>query len=198
MIIAIPTRTEIVDLCEQTFIRGFTCINTRLGFDSKLLLPKNSDGKFRTKRKFENYKIGTDDKRVLSKISKMDKKKNKFRNAMTKPLPTSSIKRKKNPIMREFDLIMQGVSDEDKIGHLSVIDIHFDHKNASEKQLFLNEIFLPIFNKKKVLLTYERSVFQLLVAMRLNNNAKTHATIDEKIAIPLYSEYLYFLLAGCG
>ena len=100
--------------------------------------------------------------------------------------------------MREFDLIMQGVSDEDKIGHLSVIDIHFDYKNASEKQLFLNEIFLPIFNKKKVLLTYERSVFQLLVAMRLNNNAKTHATIDEKIAIPLYSEYLYFLLAGCG
>ena len=118
---------------------------------------------------------------------------------MTKPLPTSSIKRKKNPIMREFDLIMQGVSDEDKIGHLSVIDIHFDYKNASEKQLFLNEIFLPIFNKKKVLLTYERSVFQLLVAMRLNSNAKTHTTIDEKIAIPLYSEYLYiFFWQGVG
>ena len=74
-IIAIPTRTEIVDLCEQTFIRGFTCINTRLGFDSKLLLPKNSDGKFRTKRKFENYKIGNEDKRVLSKYWKWTKKK---------------------------------------------------------------------------------------------------------------------------
>ena len=35
--------------------------------------------------------------------------------------------------MREFDLIVQGISDEDKIGDLFVVDIHFDQKNASEK-----------------------------------------------------------------
>ena len=128
-IIALSTWTEIVDLCEQTFIRGFTCMNTRLGFDSKLLLPKNSDGKFRTKRKIENYKIGNEDERVLSKILKMDQKKKK--NIQQGNEKTSSIKRKKNPTMRKFDLIMQGVSDEDKISHLSVIDIHFDHKNTS-------------------------------------------------------------------
>ena len=43
--------------------------------------------------------------------------------------------------------------------------------------------------------------------MRLNDKgtinsfkttAKTHATMDEKIAIPLYAEYLYFLLLRCG
>ena len=109
--------------------------------------------------------------------------------------------------MREFDLIVQGISDEDKIGHLFVVDIHFDQKNASEKQLLFNEIYLPIFEKKKVLSANERSVFQFLDAMRLNDNgtinsfkttAKTQATMDEKIAIPLYAEHLHFLLTRCG
>ena len=62
----------------------------------------------------------------------MDKN-NQYRKAMTKPLPNGSIKRKKIPTMKEFDLIIQGISDEDRIGHLFVVNIHFDHKNASEK-----------------------------------------------------------------
>ena len=46
--------------------------------------------------------------------------------------------------MRKFDLIIQGILDEDKIGHLIVVDIKFDTKNVSEKQnLFTN------FEKKK-------------------------------------------------
>ena len=65
---------------------------------------------------------------------------NQSGNAMTEPLPTSSIKKKKKKkkkkilVMREFDLIIKGISDEDKIGHLFVVDIHFDQKNNSEKQ----------------------------------------------------------------
>ena len=147
------------------------------------------------------YKIGNEDKRVVSKILKMDEN-NQYGNAMAKPLPTGSIKRKKMPTMREFDLIIQGISGEDKIGHLFVVDVHFDQKNASEKQLFFNKIYSPIFERKKVLSTNEKSVFQLLDAMRLNDNgtinsfkttAKTHATVDEKIAIPLYAEtYIFF------
>ena len=39
-IIALPTRAEIVDLLEQTLIGGISWVNTRLGFDSKLLLQK--------------------------------------------------------------------------------------------------------------------------------------------------------------
>lgn len=46
--------------------------------------------------------------------------------------------------MKEFDLIIQG-----KIGHLFVVDIEFDEKNADEKQLFFNKIYTPIFEKKK-------------------------------------------------
>ena len=51
--------------------------------------------------------------------------------------------------MREFDPIVQGISDTDKIGHLFVVDIEFDYQNATKKQLFFNEISIPIFEKKK-------------------------------------------------
>ena len=127
---------------------------------------------------------------------------------MTKPLLIGSIKRSKNlPTTEGFDLILQGISDNDKIGHLFIVGIKFDHKNASEKDLFFNEIYTPIFLKKKVLSVKERSVSQLLNAMRLNdkgtNNsykptAKSHATIDARITIPLYVEHLHLLTARCG
>ena len=146
-IIALPTRAEIVDLFEQTLIGGFIRVNTRLDFDSKLLLSKNSDGKPKENLKII-YKIGNEDKRVVSKILKMDEN-NQYGKAMIKPLPTGSIKRKKIPTMRELDLIILGISDEDKIGHLFVVDIHFDQKNACEKQLFFNEIYSSIYEKKK-------------------------------------------------
>ena len=51
-IIALLTLDETVNLFEQTLIGGFNYVNTRLGFDLKLLLPKNSDGKPK-----ENLKI---------------------------------------------------------------------------------------------------------------------------------------------
>ena len=36
-IIALPRKAEIVELFEQTLIGGFSCVNTPLSFDSKLL-----------------------------------------------------------------------------------------------------------------------------------------------------------------
>ena len=70
---------------------------------------------------------------------------------MTKPLPTGSIKkpRKKITSMREFDLIVQGMSDKDKIGHLFVVDIEFDHENANKKQLFLMKYTLQFLKKRR-------------------------------------------------
>ena len=61
--------------------------------------------------------------------------------------------------------------------------------------------------KSKVLSGNERSIFQLLDAMRLNDKgmiisykttAKTHATMDKKISIPLYAEHLHLLMTKCG
>ena len=72
---------------------------------------------------------------------------------MTKPLSTDSFKKmKKKFSTREFDLIIQEILEKNKIGHHFVVEIESGHKNADEKQLFLNEIFTPIFQKKKFFL----------------------------------------------
>ena len=90
-----------------------------------------------------------EDKRVVTKILKMDEN-NQYGNDMTKPLPTGNIKKaEKLPAMKEFDLILQRISDEDKIEHLFVVGIEFYQKNDSEKQLFFNEIYMLIFLKKR-------------------------------------------------
>ena len=67
-IIALPTQAEIVNLFEQTLIGRLSCVNSRLEFDSKLLLPKNSDGKPTENLKII-YKIGNKDKRIVTKNS---------------------------------------------------------------------------------------------------------------------------------
>ena len=74
---------------------------------------------------------------------------------------------KRTPTLGEFELILQSVPDTDKIGHLFAADIEFDKKNATKKQLFFNEIYTTIFEKKKILSGNERLVFQLLDAMKV-------------------------------
>ena len=41
-LIALPTEAEHVWVFEKTLIRGFSCVNTRLAFDSQILLPKDN------------------------------------------------------------------------------------------------------------------------------------------------------------
>ena len=74
---------------------------------------------------------------------------------------------KRTPTLREFELILQSILDTDQIGHLFAVGIEFDKKNAPEKQLFFNEIYTTIFEKKKILSGNERLVFQLLDAMKV-------------------------------
>ena len=62
---------------------------------------------------------------------------NYYGNVMTKPFPIGSIKKlKKITSVREFDQIIQGMLDEDKIGHFFLVNTKFDTENGSEKQLF--------------------------------------------------------------
>ena len=109
--------------------------------------------------------------------------------------------------MRELQLILEGISHEDKIGHLFVVDLMFDFERCTDKELLFNEIFTPVFEKKKVLTPSERSLFQLVDAMRINDmrflniykaTEKTHSSMDKKIFIPLYAEHLHFLIKRCG
>ena len=46
-LIALPTNAEQVKFFERTLIGGFSCVNSRLAFDSQILLPKNEKNKYK-------------------------------------------------------------------------------------------------------------------------------------------------------
>ena len=92
---------------------------------------------------------------VLTKILKLDEN-NQYGYSMTKPSPTGYIKENKSFSCVSFNILIESVDLKDKIGHLFVVDIFFDAKNANEKQLLYNEIFLPVIE------AYKRSACQLL------------------------------------
>ena len=83
IILALPTKYEHVEIFEETVIGGFSCVNTRLAFDSQILLPnlKNKDD-LENNRMNKNYnyknvynlKMNNEKvkKRVITKILKLD------------------------------------------------------------------------------------------------------------------------------
>ena len=114
---------------------------------------------------------------------------NQYGHGMTKPLPTGCIKDNNDLSWKTFNILLEKVDLEDNIGHLYIVDIMFDAKNATKKHLVYNEIYLPVLEKKKIIDPCERSVFQLLeqYVEGDNNNplayratAKAHATMLRK------------------
>ena len=99
-------------------------------------------------------------KRVVSKIFKLDEN-NQYGNGMTKPLPTGCIKDNSDISWETFNFLLEKVDFEDTIGHLYIVDIEFDIKNATKRELTYNEIYLPIIEKQKIIDPCERSVLQL-------------------------------------
>ena len=83
------------------------------------------------------------------------------------------------------NLLLESVSLEDRIGHLYIVDIEFDTKNASEKILAYNEIYPPIIEKQKVIDPCERCTYQLLEQFVMGEkgpssykkSAKAHANL---------------------
>ena len=111
-------------------------------------------------------------------------------------------KPKEIPYFGKFNLIIENISIEDKIGHLFVGDIKINEEAADEKVLLFNEIYTPIFEKKSIK-PYERSVLQLMSVMVKNEkellntfklNEKTHSSMKKKKKVPLYAENLHFLI----
>ena len=172
VILGLPTKHEHVEIFEETVIGGFSSVNTRLAFDSQILLSnltdktilennpvnKNFDYKVVYNLKLDNAKVK---KRVITKILKLDEN-NQYGNAMTKPLPTGCIKDDKDISWKTFNFLLESVSFEDKIGHLHIVDTEFDVKNTTEREYAYNEIYPPIIEKQKTTDPCERSVFQLL------------------------------------
>ena len=159
--IASPTDAGHVKVFEKTLIGGFSCVNTRLDFDTEILL--NNDKK--------NNKVLFDlhidrkkqTKRISSKILKTNEN-NQYRQAMIKLLPYGCIKKQEHvPSMTEFNKILDKISHDDNIGHLSIVDIKLHEVNP--KALLFNEIYPPIFEKNKTMEPYERSTLQLISIM---------------------------------
>ena len=165
---------KLLKFLKKTLTGDFNCVNTRLSFDIELLLPNaNNMLVDRDDNLYKDYdykiccRLKLDDsnwyayKRVISKILKLDEN-NQYGFAMTKPLPTGCIKKEEVPSWRKFDLLLEKVGLNNKIGHLFVVDINFDHRNATSRQLLYNEIFPPIVEKDKIIDVSDRSVYQLI------------------------------------
>ena len=66
---------------------------------------------------------------------------------MTKPLPTGCIKDNSDISWETFNFLLEIVSFEDTTGHLYIVDIEFDIKNATEREYVYNKIYPPIVEK---------------------------------------------------
>ena len=86
--IALPTDAKYVRAFEKTLIGGFSCVNTRLAFDTNILLSDPDKEKVLIELNIDGKK---QNKRFSSKMLKMDKN-NQYGMAMTKPLPYGCIK----------------------------------------------------------------------------------------------------------
>ena len=195
IILALPTKYHYVEIFEETVIGGFSCVNTRLAFDSQILLPDLADKIHLEKNPMNkdfNYKVVYNlkmnnekvKKRVITKILKLDEN-NQYGHGMTKPLPTDCIKDNDDISWETFNFLLEKVSFEDTIGHLYIVNIEFDTKNATEREFAYNEIFPPIVEKQRTIDSCERSVFQLLeqfdrgepAPKAYRSTAKTHANL---------------------
>ena len=114
VILALPTDNKQMETFAKTLLGGFSCINTRLPFDSEILMPNltekdfqkmNIDQSFKAYKRDDLkliYKIKLDNqenyskKRVIIKILNLDEN-NQCSFGMTKPMPTCCIKDKKSP-----------------------------------------------------------------------------------------------------
>ena len=223
-ILALPINSVQMEVFEKTVCGGFSSVNNRLSFDTELLMPnlKTSDyEKMSVDESFKAYKrddlkivyslkLNNDKnfskKRIISKIVKLDEN-NQYGFAMTRPMPTGCIKENNSPSWLKFNLLLETVTLEDKIGHLFIVDIEFDVKNADERKYLYNEIFPPIIEKKTKIDVNERSLFQLLELFAETDKEKakcyrvtekSHATMFPKKCIPLYIEDLQFLIKRAG
>ena len=197
-----PTDAEKIRVFEKTLIGGYSCVNTRMAFDTEFFLNDLDNEKVIFKTANGHLK------RFSSKIIKMDEN-NKYGFAMTKPLPYGCIKKKKHfTSLEELPTLLENVTLEDKLGHLFVVDSEF--ADINEKTLLFNEFYPPIFEKNKKIDPYKRSCTQIMSRAQIKKNkkkedlfslpfnSKTHATLKEKMFVPLYAEDLYFLTTRAG
>ena len=113
-ILALPINNTQMEVFEKTICGGFSSVNTRLSFDTEILMPhltKTDYDKINIDESFKAYKredlkfvysLKLDDektfskKRVIAKIVKLDEN-NQYGYAMRRPMPTGCIKQNNSP-----------------------------------------------------------------------------------------------------
>ena len=85
-------------------------------------------------------------------------------------MPTGCINDGDDLSWEKFNILLEKVDSENEIGHLFVVDIMFDLKSATKRQLVYNEMYPPIMKKKKIIDPCERSVFELLEQYKEGDN----------------------------
>ena len=78
----------------------------------------------------------------------------------------------KIPTLREFNIILNNISHEDKISHIFLVDITLYGMN--EKTILFNELYTLLFEKQKLIKPYDRFVFQLLSVMFRDEQKDIH------------------------
>ena len=152
--IVLPVDAEMIRVFKKTLIGAYSFVNTRLAFDTDIFL-KDAERE-KVLFKIENGQL----KKFSSKNIKIDEKK-QYGMAMTKPLPYGCIKRKNKVLsINQLTELLKTITLEDKIRHLFTVDIEFFEVN--EKTLLFNEIYAPIFEKKKKISPRERSTSQIM------------------------------------
>ena len=126
---------------------------------------------------------------------------------MTKSLLTGCINKEKTPSWRKFNLLLKTVDLDNRVSHVLVDDIHFDHKRSSAKHVLYNEVFPPIIEKHKIIDPSKRSVYHLLeqysetdkgIPRSYRAPQKAHATLFSKKIQPLFLGHLRFLIFRVG
>ena len=208
IIIELPTSNEYVNIFETKLTGGFSAVNTRLAFDSEILLPNDNTNSenYKNYDYMVTYNLNLNNEkrnyRVISKILKLDEN-NQYGYAMTKPMPTGCIHSDPDTSFRTFNLLLEKVNLDDQIGHLYIVDIKLDYDRLTERQKAYNEISPAIIEKQKSINIFERSTYKLLEKMELLDSGeyqrysptkKAHATLFEKKCFPLYLEHLALLI----
>ena len=119
--IALPTDSEIIRVFEKTLIGGYSCVNTRMVFDTDLFLKD-------TKKEKVLFKTADGQlKRFSPRIIKMDEN-NQYGQALTK-LETCIKKKKKVLSFEELPALLKSVTFDDNIRHIFTLDMEFSDIN---------------------------------------------------------------------
>ena len=173
-LIALPTDAEHVRVFQKTFICGFSCVNTRLAFETQILLLDKENEKAIFDSEITGEKQA---KRISTKILKIDEN-NQYGQAMTKPLPYGCIKKQRHVLgLVVFNILLDKISHKHTIGHLFIVDIKFH--NINENTLLFNGIYRPIFEKNKKMEPFERSTVQLINIL-VRNEEKDFVVMNQK------------------